>query len=107
MGLQKTWFFRDFPALDGSDFYSIDILHHNITLYLKKIFLVTGLQKTWFFRDFPALDGCDFYSTFREDLDTPLHEKKQKSKKKIFWLRKGGGVPLRGPRPFPAFLRNG
>jgi hypothetical protein len=40
------------------------------------------------------LDGSDFYSTSRGDLDTPLYNKKQKSKKKIFGLRKGGGVPL-------------
>ena len=66
-----------------------------------------GLQKTWFFRDFSALDGSDFYSAPRGNLDTPLYRKNPKSKKKIFWLRKGGGVPLRGPPPFPAFLRNG
>ena len=53
-----------------------------------------GLQKTWFFRDFPTLGGSDFYSTHRGDLDTSLHEKKQKSKKSFFGSGKGG-VPLK------------
>ncbi len=48
------------------------------------------LQKTWFFRDYPTLDGSDFYSTSRGDLDTPLYKNKNKSKKKIFGLGKGG-----------------
>ena len=99
IGLQKTWFSRDFPTSNGSDFYSIDIQHHNITFYLKKNFCHIGLQKTGFFRDFPTLDGSDFYSTSRGDLDTPLYKKKTKIEKKIFWLGKGGGVPLRGPPP--------
>jgi hypothetical protein len=82
--------------LDGSNFYSIDIVHHNITLYKKKkkIFFQICLQKTGFFRDFPTLDGSDFYSTSRGDLDTPLYKKKENRKRKIFGLGMGGG-PLK------------
>ncbi len=40
------------------------------------------------------MDGSDFYRTSRGDLDTPLYNKKRKSKKKIFGLGRGGG-PLK------------
>ncbi len=93
----KTWFFRNFPASDGSDFYSTGILHHNIILFKKKKkknFCRMCFQKTRFFRDFPTLDGSRIYSTPREDLDGPLHKRKTKSKKKNFRAGKGGGVPL-------------
>ena len=59
-------------------------------------------QKTWFFRDFLTLDGSRIYSTLREDLDGPLHKRKKKSEKKKFSGWERGGVPLRGPPPFPA-----
>ena len=68
-----------------------------ISIYINKkknfIFKCICLQNTCFFRDLATLDGSDFYSTHRVDLDTPLHDKKTKTKKKIFWSRKGGGSP--------------
>ena len=90
---QKPWFFRGFTTLYGSDFYGIGILHHNITLLVKKNFCCTGLQKTWFFRDFPTLGGSDFYRTPRGDLDTPLFKKKEKIEKQDILAQERGGSP--------------
>jgi len=53
----------------------------------------TPCRKPQFFRDFSTSDGSDFYTAYRGDVDTPLHKKKKKNEKKIFWLRKGGGSP--------------
>jgi hypothetical protein len=36
IGLQKSWFFRDFPTLDGSDFYSSPRGDLDTPLYEKK-----------------------------------------------------------------------
>jgi hypothetical protein len=46
-GLQKTWFSRDFPTWDGSDFYSrtrgdLDGSLHEIKKQLKKKFFLPG-----------------------------------------------------------------
>ena len=85
MVFQETCFFRNPPALNGFDFYSIDILYQNI-IYLKNV-KIKNLShmslKNLVFRDFQPLQCSDFYSTTRGDLDTLLYEIKKIEKN--FW----------------------
>ncbi len=91
----KTWFFRNFPASDGSDFYSTGILHHNIILFKKKKknFVACVFRKPGFSETSRPWMVLGFIAHLERTLMVLYIKEKQNLKKKIFGLGKGG-VPL-------------